>query len=531
MQFLDSRKGAHPFHRRDASRPHIFVFTMDMVAPEFYRRPSPYAAHLHKPAWDRLEQDSVCFDNAFSVSPLCGPSRAALFTGRYPYILVNEERAHDGSEVEVRPDDPIYPQYLRKAGYKLGHVGKSHIGTEKFMQAFGESCSPWNRWAPPLYDDPEYHQYLKTKGIGNFRVKREIRGLRADRRTAGNHYGGWIEQADGRDFPVEGTYPHYLVDRALATLDSLHRRQTDGGPLYLHVDLFAPHQPFMIPAGMEQREAELRKHLTLPDGYVRWLNNGCCPLGPEPGIYEMYRRNWGLYDEETAYDYLIAHILQMEVIDLALARFVQRLQEWGLYDDSVLIFTADHGEMNLEQGLIDKGVYGHPKVARVPLLFKQPGNQAGGRKVDQPVCLLDVAPTLLQYAGIEPLARLDGESLLRRLSDQDRGREKPVVFEAGWHIAPNPAVAIHWYRGRDTHYRYVYNLCSDVDELYDLNDPEARNRIDDPALSTVRKQMIVQMRDILNGDPRWRCYRQAFELEKELDLPSRLGDNQMFIPE
>jgi arylsulfatase A-like enzyme len=506
------------------------VFTVDMIPPEFHRQPSACLDHMELPAWRALQADSLTYTNAFSVSPLCGPSRASLFTGRYPYIFVNEERAHDGAEVALRADDPIYPQYLKATGYLTGHVGKSHIGTESFIHAFGESCSPWNRWAPPVYDDPEYHQYLTEHGIDGFVVTREIRGLKPDRTTPGNSYGGWVTQKDGTPFPVEGTYPHYLVNRSLALLDSLTARNADRAPLYLHVDLFAPHQPFFIPDGFAEREQSLRQSFELPEGYRTWQqNNGEWPE-PQPKIYRTYRRSWGLHNPDTASDYAVANMLQMEVIDKALDIFVKRLKAMGLYDNSVILLTADHGEMNLEQGLVDKGVYGHPKAARIPLMLKLPGGVQAGRTIDQDVCLLDVAPTFLELAGIAPAARYDGVSLLRFLEEDFPGRPAPFVFEAGWHIAPNPAAAING-RFAQGHFRYVYNAASTVDELYDLDDPTCSNLIDNNEYAEVRTALRRQLDSIFANDTRWRCYRQCFELEYAEELPAKHGDGQMFIPE
>jgi choline-sulfatase len=286
----------------------------------------------------------------------------------------------------------------------------------------------------------------------------------------------------------------------------------------------------MIPAGFEEREAQLRRILTLPKGYEDWLARGCKPAGPEPRIYETYRRDWGLYDRNTAFDYLVAHVLQMEIIDQALQIFLDRLHEMGLYDNSVVALMADHGEMNLEQGLIDKGVYGHPKVARVPMIMKLPGARYAGHEVNTPVSLLDVAPTMLEFAGVKPSAHLDGESLLKRLAEPDAVRHQAFVFEAGWHIAPNPAVAIQRYEGPKRHFRYVYNACSDIDELYDMNDPEARNLIEDEDHDELRRRMVFDLWNILASDDRWRCYRQAFELDNAEELPSQGGDGQMFIP-
>ena len=533
MPFLDPKQCRHPYtEKQNASRPNMFVITMDMVPPEFYRSSGQCRDHMEMPAWQRLVSDSVCFSNAFSVSPLCGPSRAALFTGRYPYVQVNEERAHDGFEVEVRPDDPIFPEYLKASGYMTAHIGKSHIGTEKFIQAFGESCSPWNRWAPPVYDDPEYHDFLKRKGVSDFRYKRCIQGLKVDGKTPGNHYGGWLEQEDGSPFPVEATYPFYLVDRAIAYLDSLIKQRHDAtAPLYLQLDFFAPHQPFMIPAGFEEREEKLRAEMTLPQGYRRCHERNFRAREGEPKIYQTYRRNWGVYNEDTAFGYYIANMLQMEVMDRALGRFLDALEQRGLYDESLCLLTADHGEMNLEEGLLDKGVYGHPKVARVPIYLKQPGNAGAGSSVDQPVCLLDVAPALLDAAGVQPYAHLDGESLLDRLRSDDTGREKTFVFESGWHVAPNFAVAIQIYDGPHSHYRYVYNVSSPYDELYDMNDVTHTNLISDTAYAQIVNRALTTLHRIFHEDPRWRCYRQAFDIDKAEQLPMTGGDDQMFIPD
>lgn len=202
--------------------------------------------------------------------------------------------------------------------------------------------------------------------------------------------------------------------------------------------------------------------MDLPESYREALAGA-----PEwPRVYEFYRRNWGLYDEGTARRYIALNLLQVELLDRAVGRFVAALRQRGLYDQALVVFTGDHGEMNCERALVDKGVYGHPKVALVPLAVKLPGGEAAGREVAAPVSLLDLAPTFLEAAGVTPAERLDGESLLASLCGPGRRDDKPLLFEAGWHVCPNPAVALFTQReGRRL--MYTYNLCDPRDELYD----------------------------------------------------------------
>jgi len=551
-RYIDERKGHGPYaFDKTAPRPNIFLISVDMIPPEAYRRDG-YRDAMHTPNLDRLQADAVTFANAFCCSPLCGPSRAAFMTGRYPYLTVNEERAHDGSEYELRRDDVIFPEYLRASGYATRHVGKCHVGAAKYIDGFGENAHSWNRWAPPLTDDDEYHQYLERLGVKGWRFTREIRGLRPDRSTPGNLYGGWIEQDDGRPFPVQATYPYYLATRAMRTLRTVHRRTAPDRPTYLQLDFFAPHQPFMIPAGLEEREKALREVVELPPSYRDVQRAGFGALPGEPHIYQTYRASIGLCREETATDYMVANLLQVEVIDRALGLFLAALRDEGLYDDSFIFFLGDHGEMNAERGLIDKGVYGHPKVARVPLFLRCAGGQHPGRwarhsrlaaasrsngrqeclphEIETPVTLLDLAPTILALAGLSPYHRLDGCDLMPVVRGEAE-RPQDFLFEAGWHVAPNPAVALQYRHWDGRHFLYTYNLTDDRDELYDLNDPTYANLAARDDFAAVREDMIRRLADILRADARWRCYWHTMRIHHADVLGSEEGDQQMVVPE
>lgn len=529
-RFLDEKTGAHRFSTAPTghSRPNIFLITTDMVSPDFYHPSRPQARMMHLPAMRSLMDEGVFFENAFATSPLCAPSRASYLTGRYSYVLGNGERAPDGLETELRPQDVIFPEYLKATGYVTKQCGKCHVGTKKFLDAFGENDSPWNRWSPPVYEDESYLEYQRGLGAKPQKYAKEIVLLQPDRKTHGNSLGGWIVQEDGNPFPLEAQYTPYLVDRASRKLeDAAASPVTRGRPVYLQLDIFDPHQPLSVPEGFSEREKELRAAIDLPATYRKVRAQDWQPFSDQPEIYDLYRRYWGLYDPQSLLDYRVAYALQMEVVDRALGRFIAELKRRDLYEESVIVLMADHGEMNGRWGLIDKGVYLYPDVLRVPLMVKMPSSWGiRPRTVEAPVSLLDVAPTLLSIVGIEPDARLDGHSLLSCLQGANSQPGGDFVFTGGWHVGTNFACGIQS-RNQNGHYLYAYNTSSPIDELYDLNVVEAENLALRPEYAKLRREMIDRLGAILEKDPRWLGYWSQFRVSHFADLPAVSGDMQL----
>jgi arylsulfatase A-like enzyme len=533
FQFINQKQGLHPYRRTGTGkRPNIFVVTLDMVTPDHWHPSRSMREHLNLPAIRSIGEDGVNFTNCFTTSPLCGPARAALATGRYTYITANGERAHDGHETHLRPDDVLFQEYLKATGYTTKHSGKGHLGVKKFVDAFDENVKAWDRWAPPVQDDEDYHTYLRRLGVKPQRYKKELTGLQQDRKSPWASWGGWIEQEDGQPFPLEAQYSFYLAGRALEKLDAATNDNSIDSPLYLQLDIFDPHQPFSIPAGFEKREQELRQAFRLQDSYKRVQANDWKRFPNEPKIYDLYRKNWGLYEEQTALDYMVGNALQMEVCDRAVNHLLRGIKQRGLYDESLILFTVDHGEMNSREALVDKGVYLHPDVVRVPMSVKMP-KSAGVKHhtVDAPVSHLDVAPTLLEVAGVEPMARLDGESLLPHLESTAQPANRELLFECGWHVGVNFACAMQRWEPSGEQWMYTYNCSDEFDELYDMNSADPRNLARSPSHAKQYRDMVQYMGAFLERDPRWRGYWHTFRLDRYNELPKLdAGDVQMFKP-
>jgi arylsulfatase A-like enzyme len=531
LRFTRANSGAWPFVESGEGRaPNILFISADMVGPDLYHPSRPLSRHVQIPHIRSLMQDGTFFSNAFCTVPLCSPSRASYLTGRYSYILGNGERAPNGLDSQLRPDDTIFPEYLKAAGYVTRQVGKCHVGAKKFLDAFGENDQPWDRWSPPVFDDDDFLAYQRSLGVKPQKYSREIVFKMQDRKSPGNSVGGWILQQDGKPFPLEAHYTYYLGKKAIETVESLiENGSAKRNPIYMQLDIFDPHQPFSIPAGFEERERELRKIMTLPDSYDAAQKRNFERAPNEPEIIDIYRRYWGIYDPEKLIDYRIAYILQMELVDHVIGMVLSRMKELGLYDDMHISFISDHGEMNGRRALVDKGVYLYPDILRVPLVIKPPRNVPRTHAtVDSPVSLLDLSRTLLDFAGIKPEAKLDGISLVPYLRDGHGSEDRTLLFFGGWHVGVNFDCGIQHLAHDGHRYLYGYNCTSRQDELFDLDSVDAVNLIDSPQHAQVRAELIDRLGAALQADPRWVGYWSEFRIARYNDLPKTTGDMQLF---
>ncbi len=529
--FLDDKSRMGKFVcKKDVRKPHIFFITADMISPDTYHPGRELSKHVRLPNIHSIGSEGARFDNAFCTSPLCGPSRASIFTGKYPPYLTNGERAPQGMKVDLHKEDIIFQEYLKKSGYTTKHVGKCHVGTLKFMDAFGENDAAWDRWSPPLMEDDRYVAFLRDKGVGAPVYKRELKGKQFDRKSPGNSYGGWIKQDNGRDFPLDAHYSVYLAREAVNKLDAALKVQPDN-PVYLQLDFFDPHQPYSIPAGFEQRAAELRKHIKLPESYSKVVNNDFEPLENESAIYQVYRQYWGAYDPELVREYILGHCLQMEIVDHALGILLEEIKRCGIWDDSVIIFTGDHGEINGRRALFDKGVYFQPDVFRVPLNIKLPKDSGAEPMVkSDPVSSLDIAQTILSQAAIEVDEGLDGEDLTPVLTGKGKRPVLQQLFQTGWHVGVNYGVGFQMYDDDDHHWFYGYNISDGSEDLYNMADSDPVNLIGDRRYDAVHQRIVQKLGGIISQDKRWLGYWSTFRLHNAALLPEAGGDMQMFVP-
>lgn len=442
------------------------------------------------PNLDSLARRGVRFTNAHSPSSLCTPARGSMFTGRYAFthgMGTNCDMYHALAPEMRDPSLFLHPR-LRQQGYRLGYVGKWHVGTKK---------------GPGEYS----FEGMNLPGYGNIRADRGFRDYISERGLAydieGTLYGNVGKKtllAGLWNGPVESTPAHYLADYTIQLIDTLSQA---GEPFFVTTQFWAPHMPH-LPSREYYRSHDRnaiepwRNFDDTLEGkpeYVRRQREEFYRTPPEG--WRQWRELVGLYYDATM------------MVDAEIGRIIDHLEDAGMAENTIIVFTSDHGDMTgSHAGSLDKG-FMYEEAHRVPLIFSWPRRLPEGTHSDELATNMDIFPTILELVGLDVPA-LDGKSLgpLMRGDNDATVREdlllefhglrflysqRGLVTRDGWKYIFTPG-------DRDE----LYNLNSDPAELRSLlTEPEARGRVEE-----LRRRL--EEAAVRAGDPLQECIAKYF---------------------
>ena len=460
------------------ARPNIVLIVNDHQA--YYRHGWDGGPRPLTPNFDRLATDGIRFERAYCAAPLCGPSRRTLASGLYPH---NHRNYYNYSNAPY--DHEVYLANLARAGYRCFYFGKWHAGAGTALDFDCKGFSLEDYGNP--YISEEYRDYIRRKGLppaehqvefvfDSFVMNREFPALkvgatyRSDRYWCGEHATGITTT------PKESHEAFFLADLACEQLEALAAAEDDR-PFHLRLDFWGPHQPFF-----PTREfADLYDPEDIPV-----YGNFADTLAGKPDVYwqdphdrltDEDRRfatpsnlDWGEWQRIIARAY--AHIT---MVDAAGGLVLDKLEELGLAENTLVMWTADHGDaLGSHGGRFDKGSYLTEEVLRVPLALRYPGRIAAGRTSDALACGTDIAPTILDAAATGFERRVDGESLLPLACGEDVAGRKSLLVESYGHGFGTIELARAVIKGRyklvawQNHASELYDLDADPYELVNL---------------------------------------------------------------
>lgn len=449
--------------------------------------------YVHTPNIDKLAQMGVRFTRAYSQSPVCAPSRASFLTGRYPRTCGVRQNGQD-----IPPSEKLVTKLLQEQGYTCGLSGKLHVS------ACNQSTG---RTREPRIDDG--YDYFKWSHHPS------IEGVPSNWPT--NDYTLWLASQGipyqttplaecpyvKRGMPEPYHQTTWCVNCAIEYIRSAHAY---GKPWMFSVNVFDPHHDFDPPESYLAPYLEKLEELPLPNYRPGELENK--PLfqtKDHNGAYDG--TNGYAFDSMTERDHCYlraAYWAMVDLIDAQLGRLLDYLEESGQIEDTLILFTSDHGENLGDHGMYLKGPYFYENNIHVPLIIAWPGKFPGGRVSDALVELVDLAPTLCDAVGIPIHPGMQGRSLWPMLTgdaplshfrdtvyceyyNSNIGHRNPLAFATMVFDGRYKLVRIH-----DRDHRMDCR-----GELYDLEeDPkETYNQYENPEYQTEKMRMLELLSD------------------------------------
>ena len=383
-----------------SDRPNILLFLADQHRWDCLGT----AGHpnVRTPNIDRLAADGVRYDQAFCPLPVCTPSRYSMLTGLHV-------RQHLGwtNHCTVPPQIPTFPRILREAGYRTDAVGKMHF-TPTYLDVGFQRMVLAEQDGPGRFDD-DYHRYLRDRGLVD---RIDLIDQRSEyRQGASRAYWDCFGAAES-DLPEEHHSTTWTAERAGEIVE-----RWDGGGNFLMVGFVKPHHPFDPPAPWSRMYRP--ETLSMPPG---WTEHS---LPGDLEFHEGYFPNASL-TEPSLRGAMAMYYATISQIDYHVGRIVDRLVAKGLYDNTMILYTSDHGEYMGFHHMILKGGRMYDPLVRVPLIVKYPGAAGSATASDALVSNLDIAPTVLARAGCDAAETMAGLDLVARPD----GRE--LIFAEDW---------------------------------------------------------------------------------------------------
>lgn len=467
-------------------RPNILVIMTDQqkaTSSHLYGNP-----FCETPALERLAQEGVLYQNAFTPHPLCMPARVSLWTGQWPH-------SHGGRRNETpMPVGARHAfQIWKEAGLHTGLIGKNHCFTRE------EDLALFDTWCEIAHGGLPADR--TTKGMAWFRDETTIDAAHAVRRNMPARNPKFSYAVT--DFPLDDYSTGLVTGQTVRFLEE-HRED----PFALWVSYPDPHEPFECP---RQYYDLMRDVVQLPPQRADEFDASA----PERNRVLHEVLNWRDEPEEQVLDLLAVYYGMVRFLDDGLAQIMKALERFGLRERTIVVFCSDHGDFMGEHGMQCKGGVFYDCLTHVPLVVSWPIHLPVGEQDMSMVNLVDIVPTLLQLQGLEVPRAMHGQPLptvtdapARLATFSEYGAGGPPFRLTDLEPLPKPwgrkslIDTLRWREAegrrkmvRTQRWKFVHDPMGDLDELYDLEaDPwELTNVAAQPQHAAV----ICEMRGLL----------------------------------
>lgn len=437
------------------TKPNILVIMTDHANAASLREGSQCIA----PNLAALSQDGVQFEQCYTTNAICSPARASLMTGLYPstHGIWDVTHAHNSDWIDAPAGRfKHFAELLSEQGYRNGYFGKWHVEQSNHLENFG------------------WHEFDVT--TLPLRIPFSPRINRSGRDT---NYPSGLDFTDEVMITTDG-YPDYLLSATVTGtnaithpvfdkgMDFIERHIANNGldvPFTCFISVLEPHDPYLAPEeAMAQYDPQ---QITLSPSFDDDLTT-------KPEVLRRMRSVWSDLSKSDWKKIVTSYYASLTSVDTEIGRVINLLKEKNLYENTVIVFTSDHGDMLGGHGLLTKGVAtGYEEVYNIPLIIKTPNNYHIDETADIKVNTVDIFPTLLDYAGVGIPSKIHGKSLRPVISNTHDKTDWNGSYAEFFSQRFMYTQRITW----EGHWKYIFNPVS-RDELYNLaEDPSEINNL------------------------------------------------------
>jgi len=477
---------------------------------------------IKTPARDSIAANGVRFDNHYVASFPCTPSRATMITGLYAH---NHGLVTNGIVLDQKIE--TLGSQLRKGGYDTTWIGKSHMGG--WFEPHDEETCPYHELSTPdegyewkkhpggaggedyqlngfdtwISGWTDYRNYLQTTDLPD-----DVKG---DRWVGGHAV---METAPDSEHAYSRlTEEHHMANwMSSEAVKAIEQSRESDKPFCMVLSFYAPHHPIAPPKPYDTMYSP--DDMVLPESYRNATNARNLPgVNPENNHDNYIAVNWS---EDQAKAYLARYYGYVTYTDDQIARVLDALKASGQYDNTIIVFSSDHGDMLCEQGMVYKHCFnGYDTLMKVPLTVQWLDGIKAGQVHEGLTSHIDLLPTLLELAGVEQTVEMDGRSMAGVLTGKSETAREEIFID----------VMNQGYVVRRGQWKFVLNVAytggkqiRKIDELYDMaNDPgEVNNLAGEPGqaerVARMKQSILGWLED--SGHPYAEQLRQAAELPR-----------------
>nr|WP_145157282.1 sulfatase-like hydrolase/transferase [Paenibacillus terrae] len=479
-------------------KPNILLITSDQ---QHWNTIGAFNPEIHTPNLDRLVREGTTFDRAYCPNPTCTPSRASIITGMYP-----SQHGAWTLGTKLLEDRHTVGEDFKQAGYRTGLIGKAHFqpltSTEEFpsLEAY------------PILQDLEFWKNYKDGFYGFEHV--ELARNHTNEAHVGQHYALWMEEKgchNWRDYflpptgtmdrdhtfkwpiPEEYHYNTWIAERTNALLEQYHENDES---FFLWSSFFDPHPEYLVPEPWDTMYDP--EQLTIPEmvpgEHDRNPPHFAKTQEEQPDFTDLQETGHGIhgYRSHHYYEYgsrkrlteydkkkLVAVYYGMiSMMDKYIGHILDKLEELGMADNTIVVFTTDHGHFFGQHGLQAKGGFHYEDLIKLPFIVRYPGEVPAGKRSSAIQSLVDLAPTFLSLCdlpvpyvmtGIDQKKVWLGKAVQARDHAICEFRHEPTTIHQKTYVDERYKITVYY----NQTYGEIFDLQEDPGELNNLwDDPE-----------------------------------------------------------